>query len=71
MESVEKNSLEVPSHLRNNYSSGPKYKYPHDYSRYYVKQQYLPDGLTDVNLYEPKESGYEARIKKFMEYLNS
>ncbi|MDD4779276.1 MAG: replication-associated recombination protein A [Tissierellia bacterium] len=71
MECVEKNSLEVPYHLKNNNSSGSKYKYPHDYSKYYVKQQYLPEGLSHVNFYEPKESGYEARIKKFMEYLNS
>lgn len=70
MDFVEKNSLEVPAHLKNNNVSGPKYKYPHDYSKYYVKQQYLPDGL-DVSFYEPKESGYEARIKKFMEYLKS
>ncbi len=71
MESVEKNSLEVPSHLRNKNNSGAVYKYPHDYSKFYVKQQYLPDSVKNTKFYEPKESGYEARIKKFMEYLNS
>lgn len=71
MDSVEKNSLEVPAHLRNNSPSSAKYKYPHDYGKYYVKQQYLPDGLSSVNFYEPRESGYESRIKKFMEYLKS
>jgi len=72
MDSVEKNSLEVPQHLRNNNNkSGAIYKYPHDYNKFYVKQQYLPDSMINTSFYEPKESGYEARIKKFMEYLNS
>ncbi len=71
MEAVEKSSLEVPYHLRNTNSMGAVYKYPHDYNRFYVKQQYLPDSVKNANYYEPKESGYEARIKKFLEYLNS
>lgn len=76
MDAVEKNSNEVPIHLKDKSYSGPKqlngvipYKYPHDYDKFYVKQQYLPDGINETNFYEPKESGYEARIKKFLEYL--
>lgn len=76
MEAVEKNSLEVPTHLRDkSYSGAPKlnqgvlYKYPHDYDKFYIKQQYLPGDINNTNYYEPKESGYEARIKKFLEYL--
>jgi putative ATPase len=78
MEAVEKNSLEVPSHLKDKHYSGAEkmgrginYKYPHDYSKFYVKQQYLPEGMAGAAFYEPKESGYEARIKKFMEYLKN
>lgn len=71
MESVEKNSALVPLHLRNKNSQGAVYKYPHDYNKFYVKQQYLPDSVKNASFYEPKESGYEARIKKFMEYLKS
>lgn len=76
MEAVEKNSLEVPTHLRDkSYSGATKlngvvsYKYPHDYDKFYVKQQYLPNDINNANYYEPKESGYEARMKKFLEYL--
>ena len=29
---------------------GIGYKYAHDYPNHYVKQQYLPDGLTDTNV---------------------
>lgn len=67
MDAVEKNSLEVPIHLRDKHLG---YKYPHDYNKFYVRQQYLPDDIKDESFYEPKESGYEARIKKFLEYLN-
>lgn len=67
MEAVGKNSLDVPLHLRDKGYSG--YKYPHDYDKFYVKQQYLPDNMYDTNYYEPKESGYETRMKKFLEYL--
>ncbi len=74
---IEKCSNEVPNHLRDASYKGAQrlehgigYKYPHDYNKFYVKQQYLPDGVKG-NFYEPKESGYEARMKKFMEYLNS
>lgn len=74
---IEKCSNEVPNHLRDASYKGAQrlehgigYKYPHDYNKFYVKQQYLPDGVKG-NFYEPKESGYEARMKKFLEYLNS
>jgi len=76
MEAVEKNSLEVPDYLKDSHYKGSDklgrgtgYKYPHDYDKYYVKQSYLPESLKKANFYEPKESGYESRIKKFLEYL--
>ncbi len=73
---IEKCSNEVPNHLKDasykgadRLKHGIGYKYPHDYDKFYVKQQYLPDGVK-TKFYEPKESGYEARMKKFIEYLN-
>jgi putative ATPase len=76
MEAVSNNSLMVPSHLRDKHykgssklSSEKKYLYPHAYDKFYVEQQYLPDEMNDIKFYEPKDSGYESRIKKFMEYL--
>ncbi len=76
MDAVEKNSLEVPLHLRDSHYGGAEklnrgvsYKYPHDYDKYYVKQSYLPETLKNTSFYEPKESGYESKMKKFLEYL--
>ncbi|MEL7647105.1 MAG: replication-associated recombination protein A [Sedimentibacter sp.] len=76
MEAVEKNSLEVPLHLKDGHYSGAQklgrgmsYKYPHDYDKFYVKQNYLPESLINPGFYQPKESGYEGKIKKFLEYL--
>lgn len=73
---IEKCSNEVPNHLKDaSYKGADKlkhgigYKYPHDYDKFYVKQQYLPDGV-NIKFYEAKESGYEARMKKFIDYLN-
>ena len=48
---------------------GDGYKYAHAYPNHYVKQQYLPDGLTDAKFYEPTEQGYEKRIKEWLRYL--
>lgn len=74
---IDKCPTDVPSHLRvgtykgaEKLNHGVGYKYPHDYEKFHVKQQYLPDGV-NIKLYEAKESGYEARMKKFIEYLNS
>ncbi len=76
MDAVEKNSLEVPDTLKDKHYSGAaklgrgvSYKYPHDYDKFYVKQNYLPESMKNLVFYEPKESGYEGKIKKFLEYL--
>lgn len=60
----------VPVHLQDaHYKSAGKlghgkgYKYAHDYKNHYVKQQYLPDGLTGEVFYEPSENGYEQQIR--------
>ena len=62
----------VPVHLQDaHYGSAQKlghgigYKYAHLYPNHYVKQQYLPDGLTDRVFYEPSDNGYEQEIKSY------
>lgn len=62
----------VPTHLQDaHYKSAEKlghglgYKYAHNYKNHYVKQQYLPDGLTNEVFYEPSENGYEATIREY------
>ena len=75
MKAVENESHEVPAHLKDshykgaeNLNRGINYKYPHDYEKFYVKQQYMPESIK-TKFYEPKDSGYESKIKKFLEYL--
>lgn len=68
----ETKTLPVPVHLQDaHYKSAGKlghgkgYKYAHDYKNHYVKQQYLPDGLTGEVFYEPSENGYEQQIRAY------
>ena len=65
----------IPVHLQDAHykgagklGHGAGYLYAHDYPGHYVKQQYLPDGLTGEKFYEPTQNGYEAEI---VSYLNS
>lgn len=67
----------VPAHLQDaHYGAAEKlghgvgYKYAHDYPNHYVKQQYMPDGLTDRVFYKPTDIGYEAKIKAHMDELH-
>ncbi len=67
----------VPVHLQDaHYKSAGKlghgkgYKYAHDYKNHYVKQQYLPDGLTGEVFYEPAENGYEQLIRAYYKKIN-
>ena len=50
---------EIPMHLRNNVAKGMEqfnygvgYKYPHDYPNHYVEQQYLPDKMLGTTYYQ-------------------
>lgn len=68
----------VPAHLRDaHYKSAQKlghgtgYRYAHDYKGHYVKQQYLPDGMTEMQFYKPTENGYEQQILKYLKKLKN
>ena len=50
---------EVPEHIKTN---SPNYKYPHDYPKYWVKQQYLPDNVKNKKYYYPRRSKYEDSL---------
>lgn len=54
---------EVPVQLRSPMFKG--YKYPHDYERHYVKQQYLPDDLKDRKYYTFGDNKTEAAAKEY------
>ncbi len=66
----------VPVHLRDTHYKGAEklghgrgYKYPHDYPFHYVPQDYLPDKLTDLELYEPSDQGREKIIQERLAYF--
>lgn len=61
----------VPNHLRDSHypgaqrlGHGDNYLYPHDFPGHVtaVPQQYLPDGLTDRQIYYPTNNGHEATV---------
>jgi putative ATPase len=69
----EAKTQDVPMHLRNaNYKGekemgkGKGYKYPHSFGGY-VEQEYMPE---KKKYYEPKDIGYEKKIRERMERLN-
>ena len=41
------------------------YKYPHDYPGHVVEQQYLPDKIKNVSLFEMSDVAYEGKLKKY------
>lgn len=67
----------VPDHLRDAHYKGAKalnagigYRYPHDDPRGFIpEQQYLPDALHGVRLYDPSAHGHEAAVKARLELL--
>ena len=66
----------VPLHLRNaptklmkQLGYGKDYKYAHDYTGHFVRQQFLPDGLEDARLWHPQDNAAEARLKERMTAL--
>ena len=74
----ETRTMPVPVHLQDKHYKGAEklghgagYRYAHDYPKHYVKQQYLPDGLTGMVFYQPSDNGYERQIKRHMEWLKS
>ena len=67
--------LPVPLHIRNAPTSlmrelgyGEGYKYPHDYPEHFVEEEYLPENLRGRRYYHPSEQGFEAEIRKRLEY---
>ncbi len=51
----------VPEHIHN---GNPNYKYPHNFPKHYVKQQYLPDNIKNKVYYKPCSNKYEDNLNK-------
>lgn len=66
----------VPLHLRNaptklmkQLGYGDGYKYAHDYVGHFVKQQFMPDELTEERLWQPQANAAEQKLKDRMQAL--
>ena len=67
--------LSIPLHLRNaptklmkDLDYGKNYKYSHDYPGNFIHQEYLPEGISKMKLYEP---GNNPRENQFREVLKN
>ncbi|MCG8400942.1 MAG: replication-associated recombination protein A [Firmicutes bacterium] len=65
----------VPQHLRDTSYSGAKtlghgagYKYPHNFEKHWVEQQYMPDNLKNSTFYQP--SGQEREKQMWEQWIN-
>jgi putative ATPase len=63
--------LPVPLHLRNaptrlmkELGYGEKYQYAHNFKDHFVKDHYLPEGLTDRQFYMPSENPREEEMRR-------
>ena len=52
----------VPKHI--NSEMNPLYKYPHNYPKAWVKQEYLPENIKSRVYYTPKPNAYETNLQK-------
>ena len=67
----------VPDHLRDGHYAGAKqlnrsvgYKYPHDYPNHWVKQQYLPDAISNARYFKPEPTGkYEEALAQYYKHI--
>ncbi|MCB1947652.1 replication-associated recombination protein A [Nitrosomonas sp.] len=76
---AEDKSRPVPLHLRNaptqlmkKMGFGEKYRYAHDYPEAYVPgENYFPEDITELQFYQPTDSGLENKIQEKLSYLRS
>jgi putative ATPase len=69
----EKGDLSVPLHLRNaptklmkDLNYGKEYKYSHDYEGNFVAQEFLPDEIKNLKLYDPGNNSRENELRKYL-----
>jgi len=66
--------INVPRCLQNTHfdgadakEKGQNYKYPHNYSHHWVRQQYLPDDIKDASFYNFQDNKFEQTLKDYWE----
>ncbi len=70
---AETGNLSVPLHLRNaptklmkDLNYGKAYKYSHDFPGNFVAQEFLPDEIKNIKLYDPGENARENELRKYL-----
>ena len=65
--------LSVPIHLRNaptplmkELGYGEEYKYSHDYANNFAEQEFLPEGISGIPIYEPGNNARENSTREFL-----
>jgi len=69
---------DIPRHLQNKHFDGEdalvkgqNYKYPHDYPRHYVNQQYLPDEIKNKKYYTFGDNKNEQKFKEYWDKIKN
>ncbi len=72
----EEGEVPVPNHLKSSSYRGARkmgagigYKYPHQYDRHYVKQEYLPEKMRSFRFYQSSDIGFEKKLNEFLLFL--
>lgn len=67
---------EIPEYIRDGHYEGADrlgrmqdYKYPHNYSNNYVKQQYMPDSIKNKKYYYPGDNKLEQNAKEYWDKI--
>jgi putative ATPase len=78
MQDVQKGKTgDIPRHLKNVHADGAeaeraaRYQYAHNFRHHYVKQQYLPDSLKDVEYYVYGDNKTEQAAKKYWDEIKN
>ena len=67
---------DIPRQLQNKHfdgedalQKGQNYKYPHDYPKHYVNQQYLPDNIKNKKYYNYSDNKTEQKFKEYWDII--
>lgn len=64
-------SPDLPLDLKSSMRSAGNYKYPHDFEKAFVEQNYWPPELKPQKFYEPSARGQEKLISEYLRWLRS
>ena len=63
-----KHILNAPTRMMKDQGYGKGYAYDHDAQDGFSGQNYFPEAMSRVALYQPVERGFEREIRKRLEY---